>query len=650
MTLAVGFRLERDTTRVLVTPGVPATTGGTTTVSTLVCGWYPSAPLLAAVHSLATEFGFDYSDAYRRRLGALLDYSRLTSSPPISPADAATLRDAYFSGAGISPFYSWAYTCAYFNVPVVTLPTPEVLPVYRDDDTPGWDAAAESLQRFLAPGRAKFRVQPGKQFLVGLQVGDPLVPVSRFFGFRCYGDWFQDFRRQPDGTEPDVLTGNSVGGTFFPAGRPLLFSVELLHSVATFKVIYEDTGSTLYSATYALTGAYDAPGVWSLSAVIYSPGTWVEGIEVLGYSGGDGVLPPLRGICGEGTPLSGSIGRLPRLTGRAYMATRSAGVLPALLGLGGVPYSISSGEMPAMTSRASVAPPVSLPPRSAGSLPALTARGHSTVGTVGNSAGRLPALRSRGGRPIAECYGVLPPLQGLAAALAPGEARMYSHSDIAATILADRLVVVTMDSAGTVTAAMVSAYLYDADISSAAVILTPSVISAILDALMSTVVFTDAGTPLFDQPAQVWVLNLANNATSSYEGFDFNSFGTVSGKSYGVKADGVYLLEGATDAGAAIRASVSYGAQDFKTKTLKNMTRAYVGASSTGALYLKIIANGTEYVYQARASSAQAKQQRFDVGRGLKGTYFTFEIFNKDGGDFELDSVSFFAAEFIRRV
>ena len=80
------------------------------------------------------------------------------------------------------------------------------------------------------------------------------------------------------------------------------------------------------------------------------------------------------------------------------------------------------------------------------------------------------------------------------------------------------------------------------------------------------------------------------------------------------------------------------------------MARAYTGASSTGRLFLKITAEGAEHIYAARAASPELQQQRFDVGRGLKANYFTFELFNRDGDDFEIDSVTFVAAEFKRRI
>ena len=80
------------------------------------------------------------------------------------------------------------------------------------------------------------------------------------------------------------------------------------------------------------------------------------------------------------------------------------------------------------------------------------------------------------------------------------------------------------------------------------------------------------------------------------------------------------------------------------------MSRAYIGASAAGKLYLKIIAEGKESIYAARDASSELQQQRFDVGRGIKGNYFTFELFNKSGADFELDNVTFVAADFKRRI
>ena len=50
---------------------------------------------------------------------------------------------------------------------------------------------------------------------------------------------------------------------------------------------------------------------------------------------------------------------------------------------------------------------------------------------------------------------------------------------------------------------------------------------------------------------------------SVYSGFDFNSYSEYQGKCYGLKSDGLYLLEGDTDNGEVIHAGVNFGANNF---------------------------------------------------------------------------------------
>ena len=42
--------------------------------------------------------------------------------------------------------------------------------------------------------------------------------------------------------------------------------------------------------------------------------------------------------------------------------------------------------------------------------------------------------------------------------------------------------------------------------------------------------------------------------------------------------------------------------------------------------------------------------QRVDTGLGLKANYFTFELFNNNGCDFNLDSVEFKSVTLKRRI
>lgn len=176
----------------------------------------------------------------------------------------------------------------------------------------------------------------------------------------------------------------------------------------------------------------------------------------------------------------------------------------------------------------------------------------------------------------------------------------------------------------------------------------------LLTALLQTSVFVNVDEVLSAVPGECWVVNWETGATSRYEDFAFNSFATLDGRPFGMRSDGLYLLEGDTDAGAPIRASFSLGERTLGVQGLKRIEQVYAGMSSTGRMYLKVIYQNErgpqEYIYAARRSDDYHRMQRFDVGRGIKAHYMTFEIYNSDGCDFDLDTVEFMVANMSRRV
>ena len=149
--------------------------------------------------------------------------------------------------------------------------------------------------------------------------------------------------------------------------------------------------------------------------------------------------------------------------------------------------------------------------------------------------------------------------------------------------------------------------------------------------------------------SEAWAVNKANNASTRYDSYGFNSFASFGGKHYGAKADGVYLLEGANDAGRPIASGVSFGQHDFGTQALKHISAVHVGVSSTGALFLKVGDGVNSYTYRARRTDPRMKVQRFDTGRGLRANYFTFDLAS-DSDAFELDSVQFEVLASQRRI
>lgn len=164
-----------------------------------------------------------------------------------------------------------------------------------------------------------------------------------------------------------------------------------------------------------------------------------------------------------------------------------------------------------------------------------------------------------------------------------------------------------------------------------------------------TVAVLDMTSGRLDAPGEAWVVNTESSASTRYDTYGFNSFARIGGKHYGARQDGVYLLEGASDAGAPITSGVSFGKQDFGTQALKHMDAVYAGVSSTGTLFLKVGDGKNSYTYKARRKDDHMRVQRFDVGRGLRANYFDLQL-TSTADAFELDSVTFHVLPSSRRI
>ena len=114
------------------------------------------------------------------------------------------------------------------------------------------------------------------------------------------------------------------------------------------------------------------------------------------------------------------------------------------------------------------------------------------------------------------------------------------------------------------------------------------------------------------------------------------------GKYYGVAQRGLYELTGDNDNGRDISATLRTGDMDFGTRQHKNLVRAYLYLTSTDDIILKTTAthrgsrNEAFYRVSARAVADDGQTRRVRLGKGLRGTTWTLEITNVDGGDFDL--------------
>lgn len=355
------------------------------------------------------------------------------------------------------------------------------------------------------------------------------------------------------------------------------------------------------------------------------------------------VLPPLRFECGVGEGMAGAIGPLNVLMAEwdDYAVLIGAiGPLSCWIGMGtpdpSVRYSVMAPTLPRLRMTAKGPAYGSM----AAALPGFVMRASAET-TYAELVAELPRAR------FTAYSGELTPLVKVieyVAAGAPALPAAYiaisfiERVDGSATAAA--YATVTADASEEITAE---------DAASAVMTMLDSVIEQLGagERLVTAMFRIDGDAPADEGPA--WVVNTDSRATTRYDAYGFNSFFVLDGKHFGVRQDGVYLLEGTSDAGQPIVAGVALGKHDFGTQALKGLEAVYAGVSSTGKLYLRVSDGKNTYTYAARAASETLEAQRFDVGRGLRANYFTFELVS-EGDVFELDSITFNVLASQRRI
>ena len=140
-----------------------------------------------------------------------------------------------------------------------------------------------------------------------------------------------------------------------------------------------------------------------------------------------------------------------------------------------------------------------------------------------------------------------------------------------------------------------------------------------------------------------WSMNIDYNGAATRYDWDFTS---VSGK-YGTNATGIHTLE----ATGVVDSEIDFGQVHFGTENIKHMPNVYVGVNSQEALLLEVTTpSGMTYEYEARHYESGMKNQRFDLGKGLRETWFEFVLRNQGGADFEISTVSLLPTVTARRV
>ncbi len=137
------------------------------------------------------------------------------------------------------------------------------------------------------------------------------------------------------------------------------------------------------------------------------------------------------------------------------------------------------------------------------------------------------------------------------------------------------------------------------------------------------------------------VMNVSNYAVTEYASFPIKSIGYMNDHYYGVLSDGVYLLEGDKDVSTNIDAEIETGPVDFAEKVTTYPREAWIVYRSDGKVILRIREDEqTVYEKEIAFTNERLREERAKFGRGLRDQFYAFGFKNKEGADFDLDSIA----------
>jgi hypothetical protein len=510
----------------------------------------------------------------------------------------------------------------------------------------GWDASARSITELPGDGFVAF---DGPATAVGVLAGiiSPLVTT----GYMRLPYALSFSHGAVRVVEHGVVLASL--GTTVAADR---WVIRRLSGVVT----YEKNGSVMH------TSAVPSSGPIVLVAMLFSGGDFVDSPVVVGINSGAVSFEPLA-LLGSDHPYGAG-----RLTFEPLTVTGRSAVG------GGVafePLTVLGSDRPYGEARIGFLPlavsgegglPVPSYGLGAVSLAYPTVSGHGFSGGIGGSAVSFLPLTVRGSD---HNYGEArlsfePLLVGGSGFEGNTKGTLYSRLTLGASASTHTEVFVVWNES--LTLATILTVQIDANVDMRSLLDLSDYIDAIYDvpALMRSTMVLSGLVPVFSELGDIsapgalpsdgsdtWVINADTQAAGRYENHGFNSYGVFAGRAIGAKASGLYYLDGEADGSTPIHASVNFGKHTFGVSALKRMSNAYIGCASSGRMYLKITADGTEHIYASRLEgTGLLKQNRFDIGKGIRANYLEFELFNSDGANFELESVEFIAVPLARRI
>ena len=549
-------------------------------------------------------------------------------------------------GGGVSATqYSGGKRCTNQTITVHVPAIPAIAPIPGVPGTPsqiitnfkiGWNGRSRSIDSMRGAGRFSFSIPVSD---VGAIVGLSRSPKEEGFADILHGFYVAHGVIRIYESGVDVLY---VGG--IPNAE---FSITRTNGT----VEYQVNGSVVRTTTASTGTVYLAASLYAGgdSVTEYSLETWGEASILSTFRPMNGyVVTEEYGVVSLSMrPMTGTMGNLRRgrmdgsfrtmsgnmadSTGYCQISSSMRPMTSDIYGFGLEPeYAVGAGFM--------------LPMQTV--MHCLTGR----IGTIGTSTPPMTGIMSD--RPYAEMRMVAQPMRFYAESyLAAGQGVIlnYLGGRVGLNTMTTMFAVINADMqvTGLMSVQTLTSGAIPSSLSASASMEVQTTVQAFIESLMrpSVGAFQQSGEAL-----TVWALNMDVNGATRYEGYDFNSFAEIDGLYYGAKYDGLYLLEGPDDNGTDIAASVNFGNLNFGTIARKALPYLYCGVASNGKLVLKVEADGQTYYYDVRDNTELLKAHRFELGKGLRASYYDTTIMNDGGTAFDLAEIEFFPLELSRKL
>jgi len=145
----------------------------------------------------------------------------------------------------------------------------------------------------------------------------------------------------------------------------------------------------------------------------------------------------------------------------------------------------------------------------------------------------------------------------------------------------------------------------------------------------------------------VILMNTKNLAVSEYDWSGFNSFAYFNGEYIGAKSTGIHLLEGDQNNGLPIDSIMSLGQIPVGANKPRDV---YILGRASGLMALVITSDeDTEKEVTVPYLLETLYEARAKIPRGIDPIYFSLELKNKNGSDFDIDEIQVYGEGHARK-